>query len=60
MIVLNQFQITQALREIAGDPAEALRRRDAATTPEDKALWSLVHRQSLHKREPKGGCGCGR
>ena len=59
MIVINQFQITQALREIAGDPAEALRRRDAATTPDEQALWSLVHRQSLHPRE-KGGCRCGR
>jgi hypothetical protein len=57
MIVLNQHQINLAVARIHGNPAEALRLRDTATAPEERALWSLVHRQ-ISRPTPQKKAGC--
>lgn len=59
MIVLNQHQVDLAVLRINGNPAEAVRLRDASTTPEERTLWSLVHRQISRPRPPKKGSGHG-
>lgn len=59
MNVINQHQVNLAVARINGSPAEAERLRDAATTPEERTLWSLALRQIRNPRpeRKKGGHG---
>jgi len=57
VIVLNQHQVDLAVLRINGNPAEALRLRDASTSPEERTLWSLVHRQ-ISRPTPRKKAGC--
>lgn len=59
MIVLNQHQVNLAIARINGNPEEAARLRDAASTPEDRALWSLALRQINRPRPPQKRSGHG-
>jgi ATP-dependent protease ClpP protease subunit len=59
MKIVTQHQIHQALEMVQGNADEAQRRAQEATTPEEKAVWSLAYRILVSKRNPrKGGC-CG-
>jgi hypothetical protein len=55
---LNQHQVNLRLAEINGEPELARERLLRATSKEEHALWSVVHRQALIGQRPKGKGGC--